>query len=133
MTRAGREPTEDAKRRIVAACREAGLKVVSARSYLRDDERDLVTHVCASAPERPFEEVSISMRTTVTLTGDWTRVLNIRCAACERDSDPTICLFLSGRRVPRPALAVRLVEGLERAFVRKGSRLDTAFFAPPDR
>ncbi len=26
------------------------------------------------------------------------------------------------------ALAVRLIEGLERAFVRKGSRLDTAFF-----
>ena len=25
-------------------------------------------------------------------------------------------------------LAVRLVEGLERAFVRKGSRLDAAFF-----
>jgi len=48
-------------------------------------------------------------------------------------SATTICLFLSGKRVLRPALAVKIVEGLERAFVRKGSRLDTAFFAPPNR
>ncbi len=40
----------------------------------------------------------------------------------------TISLFLAGKRKLRPALAVRLVEGLERAFVRKGSRLDTVFF-----
>jgi len=43
-------------------------------------------------------------------------------------SPTTISLFLRGKRELRPALAVRLVEGLERAFVRKGSRLDTAFF-----
>jgi len=87
MTRAGREPAEDAKRRIVTACREAGLRVLSARSYLRDDQGDRVIHVCASAPERPFEQVSISIMTAVTLTGDWTRMLDIRCAACEKDSD----------------------------------------------
>ena len=44
-------------------------------------------------------------------------------------STTTISLFLSGKRKLRPALAVRIVEGLERAFVRKGSRLDTTFFA----
>jgi len=43
-------------------------------------------------------------------------------------STTTISLFLSAKRVLRPALAVRIVEGLERAFARKGSRLDTAFF-----
>jgi len=43
-------------------------------------------------------------------------------------SPTTISLFLRGKRDLRPALAVRLIEGLERAFVRKGSRLDTAFF-----
>ena len=43
-------------------------------------------------------------------------------------SPTTISLFLNGKRKLRPALAARLVEGLERAFVRKGSRLDTAFF-----
>ena len=44
-------------------------------------------------------------------------------------STTTISLFLRGKRKLRPAMAARLVEGLERAFVRKGSRLDTAFFA----
>ena len=48
-------------------------------------------------------------------------------------SAATISLFLSGKRMLRPAQAVRLVKGLELAFVRKGSRLDTVFFAPPDR
>ncbi len=43
-------------------------------------------------------------------------------------SPTTISLFLNGKRKLRPALAARLVEGMERAFVRKGSRLDTAFF-----
>ena len=45
----------------------------------------------------------------------------------------TISLFLSGKRRLRAALAVRIVEGLERAFVRKGSRLDTAFFTATNR
>ena len=44
-------------------------------------------------------------------------------------SPTTISLFLNWKRTLRPALAVRLIEGLERAFVCKGSRLDTAFFA----
>ena len=51
-------------------------------------------------------------------------------------STTTISLFLSGKRMLlRPALAVKLVEGLEHAFVRRGSRLDTAFFmdGPDDR
>jgi len=43
-------------------------------------------------------------------------------------SATTICLFLSGKRTLRHPLAVRLIAGLERAFARKGSRLDTAFF-----
>ena len=81
MTRTRRKPTEAAKRRLVAACREAGLRILSARNYLRDDQGDRVIHVCASAPERPFEQVSISIRTAVTVTGDWTRMLDIRCAA----------------------------------------------------
>jgi hypothetical protein len=51
---------------------------------LNETRGDRVIHVCASAPERPFEQVSISIRTAVTLTGDWTRMLDIRCAACER-------------------------------------------------
>jgi len=52
-----------------------------------------------------------------------------KLSRASRVSTTTISLFLSGKRKLRPALAVRLVEGLERAFARKGSRLDTAFFA----
>ncbi len=60
------------------------------------------------------------------LLGDFTQGELARASGV---SATTISLFLSGKRKLRPALAVRLVEGLERAFVRKGSRLDTAFFA----
>jgi hypothetical protein len=41
----------------------------------------------------------------------------------------TISLFLNGKRTLRPAMEVRLIEGLERAFRQRGCRLDTAFFA----
>jgi hypothetical protein len=40
----------------------------------------------------------------------------------------TISLFLNGKRELRPAMEVRLMEGLERAFRQRGCRLDTAFF-----
>lgn len=88
MTRVGREPAEDVKRRIVAACEEAGLKVLSARMYLRHEYEDRVIHVYASAPERPFEQASISSLTIVKFSGEWSGKFDIRCAACEKDSDP---------------------------------------------
>ena len=58
------------------------------------------------------------------------KLLGARCV-----SATTISLFLSGKRKLRSVLAVRLVEELERVFVRKGSRLDTMFFIeiPDDR
>jgi hypothetical protein len=40
----------------------------------------------------------------------------------------TISLFLNGKRELRPAMEVRLIEGLERAFRQRQCRLDTAFF-----
>lgn len=43
-------------------------------------------------------------------------------------SPTTISLFLNGKRKLRPAMASKLMVGLERAFKQKGSRLDTAFF-----
>lgn len=64
------------------------MKVLSAKMYLRHDQGDRVIHVCASAPERPFEQASISIMTAVTLKGDWSRLLDIKCAACEKDTDP---------------------------------------------
>ena len=47
-------------------------------------------------------------------------------------SPTTISLVLNGKRKLRPAQAARLVEGLERAFVCGGSRLDTVFFTDND-
>ena len=41
----------------------------------------------------------------------------------------TISLFLNGKRELRPAMEVRLIEGLERAFRHRQCRLDTTFFA----
>ena len=44
-------------------------------------------------------------------------------------SATTISLFLAGKRTLRPAMEVRLIAGLERAFRQRQCRLDTAFFA----
>jgi len=49
MSRAGREPAEDIKRRIVAACQEVGLAIRSARMYLCDDDTRII-YVYASPP-----------------------------------------------------------------------------------
>ncbi|MHC4477475.1 MAG: hypothetical protein ACYTF1_16830 [Planctomycetota bacterium] len=87
MIRAGREPAEDVKKRIVAVCQEAGLKVLSARMYLRHDQNNRVILVCASSPDNPFEKVSINIMTVVTLAGNWSGRLDIRCAACDIKSD----------------------------------------------
>ncbi len=72
------------------------------------------------------------VRLAMQLLGDFTQGELARASGV---SATTISLFLAGKRSLRPALAVRLVEGLERAFVRKGSRLDTVFFIenPDDR
>ena len=43
-------------------------------------------------------------------------------------STTTISLFFARKRTLRPAMEVRLIEGLERAFRQKACRLDTAFF-----
>jgi len=45
-------------------------------------------------------------------------------------SATTLSLFLAGKRTLRPAMEVRLIEGMERAFRQRRCRLDTAFFGP---
>ena len=42
MSRAGREPAEDVKRRIASACKDAGLRIATARMYLRKNRGDRV-------------------------------------------------------------------------------------------
>ena len=65
------------------------------------------------------------LRMAMVLLGDITQGELSRASGV---SPTTISLFLNGKRKLRPALASKLVVGLERVFVRKGSRLDTAFF-----
>ena len=65
------------------------------------------------------------LRMAMKLLGDITQGELSRASGV---SPTTISLFLSGKRKLRPALASRLMVGLERVFAQKGSRLDTAFF-----
>ena len=112
MNRAGREPAEDVKRRIVAACEQAGLTVLSARMYLRHDQNDRVIVVQAGIKERPYEQCSISILTIVTIAGDWSGKLDIRCAADSKgDSNVWDMPMMRGRgAVPLE----ELVEALRR-------------------
>ena len=121
MSRAGREPAEDVKRRLVSACREAGLDVATARMYLRKSHGDRVILVAASLPDWACERSMITLLTTVKMMGDWSRLVDIRCSTAEDDS---IVKFwelpvMRGRHaVPLEKLAEQLRETLqERAQV----------------
>jgi len=65
------------------------------------------------------------LRMAMVLLGDITQGELSRASGV---SPTTISLFLSGKRHLRPALASKLVVGLERVFTQKGARLDTSFF-----
>ena len=66
------------------------------------------------------------LRMAMVLLGDITQGELSRASGV---SPTTISLFLNGKRKLRPALASRIMVGLERAFVQKGARLDTSFFS----
>ncbi len=87
--RAGREPAEDVKKRIVAACQEVGLKIQSARMYLRYDQGDRVIYVSAVTPGGPFRRSNLDISAIVVIDGHWSGRLEIRCAAAQDDLDPS--------------------------------------------
>ena len=116
MTRAGREPTEDVKRRLVAACQEVGLNVSSARMYLDKSVGARVVHVAASSPQWQHECPMISAMAIVKVTGEWSKEVDIRCTAT--NDDPVATAFwapnMKGRgRVPLGELVEQLQETLE--------------------
>ena len=86
MSRAGREPAEDVKRRVVTACKDAGLRIATARMYLRKNRGDRVIVVAASPADWEREHPMITVLTTVTLAGDWSRTVDIRCSTADDDS-----------------------------------------------
>ncbi len=69
------------------------------------------------------------LRMAMVLLGDITQGELSRASGI---SPTTISLFLNGKRKLRPALASKIMVGLERAFIKKGSRLDTVFFTTDD-
>jgi hypothetical protein len=116
MSRAGREPAEDVKRRLKAACEEVGLNVPSARMHLLRDEAVRVIHVEANLPGWRYEVPTLSLMATVGQNGSWSRRVDVRCHATE--DDPLLSTFRSpvmqGRgAVPVEELVDQLRETLE--------------------
>ena len=85
MMRAGREPAEDLKRRMITACSEAGLKIRSARMYLQRDRNDRVIEVSAVTAEGAFQRSVVDLVTIMKTDGDWADTVAIYCAAALDD------------------------------------------------
>lgn len=88
MPRAGREPAEDVKRGLVAACQEVGLTVASARMHLLKEAGVRVVHVQGKIAGWAHEAPTLSILASVTQTGVWPEYVDIRC--CGSDEDPTM-------------------------------------------
>ena len=86
MSRAGREPAEDVKRRIVAACEAAGLKVNTARMYLRKFQGDRILLVAASPTDWTLERPMVTILTSVSVSGEWSGEVDVRCSASQNES-----------------------------------------------
>ncbi len=109
MSRAGREPAEDVKRRLVAGCQEVGLEVASARMYLLKEHGVRVIHVAASAEDWPHENSMLSVMARVMVSGQWDETVDIRCCATEDDPIGMSGPWMKGRsHVPLASLVEEL-------------------------
>lgn len=97
MSRAGREPAEDVKRRLVAACQEVGLTIDSARMILLKERGHRVVHVGASVPGWPHECPMLSVMAYVKVTGDWPEGVDVRCVASDEDPVTVMGPRMTGR------------------------------------
>ena len=103
MTRAGREPAEDVKRRLVAACQEVGLTVASARMHLIKEAGSRVVHVEPKVAGWSHESPTLSILASVKTSGDWPGSVDIRCVG----SDVRAPLSRSRGRTPELGEDVR--------------------------
>jgi hypothetical protein len=94
MTRAGREPAEDAMRRITAACEAAGLVVGEQMNRRVPGRRMRVLLVSASPAGWPHETSMIGIEGVMDLSGN-VRQLKICCAATNQD--PRSAIFSAPR------------------------------------
>jgi hypothetical protein len=112
MTRAGREPAEDVKRRLVIAAQEVGLTAVDASMHQGPDAR--IIHVGASLPDWPHESPTIGMMARIPVTGMWPDFVDVRCCATEGDPAQTDGPWMRGRdNVTFPELVGQLQATLE--------------------
>lgn len=113
MTRAGREPAEDVKRRLVAACQEVGLTVASARMHLVKEAGARVVHVEGKVSGWSHELPTLSLLAVVKQTGDWPESVDIRCIGSNEDSITLSGPWMKGRsEVPFGELIEQLQETL---------------------
>lgn len=113
MTRAGREPAEDVKRRLVAACQEVGLTVGAASMHLSKQHQVRVILVEASAPGWPHDVGMLSVTANVGLAGEWPETVDIRCIASRENPTTVTGPWMNGRHeVPFASLIEELVATL---------------------
>jgi len=107
LTRAGREPAEDVKRRLVAACEEVGLTVASARMYLSKEAGARVVHVEGTVAGWSHEVPTLSILAYVKESGDWPGSVDIRCIGSDENPATLTGPWMKGRN------AVALAELIE--------------------
>jgi hypothetical protein len=104
MTRAGQEPAQDVKRRLVAACKETGMKVTRASARLVNSFDARLVHVEASPDSWPHELALLSLMATVMVDGSWNGNIDIRSAPADDSEDalnPPFALsvpYMTGRQ-----------------------------------
>ena len=114
MTRAGREPAEDVKRRLVTACQEVGLTVASARMQLVKEAGARVVHVEANVADWAYDVPALSILAIVKQTGDWPESVDIRCLGSNENPLTVTGPWMKGRSaVPFGELIEQLQETLK--------------------
>lgn len=97
MKRAGREPAEDVKRRLMAVCQEVGLTVAQATLRLLPRGGNRLVYVGASLPGWQYECSTLSVMAIVPVNGEWPDVVDIRCCATEADPAQVLGPWMQGR------------------------------------
>ena len=83
MLRAGREPAEDVKRRLVAACQEVGLVISNANMHLSQEHGVRLIDVGASIPGWAGETPMLSLMANVGIDGRWPEIVDVRCTGAK--------------------------------------------------
>ncbi|MBC8874712.1 MAG: hypothetical protein H8E44_35190 [Planctomycetes bacterium] len=113
MSRAGREPAEDVKRRFVTACQEVGLDIQSANMIRNRDDGSRLILVGAVPSGWAHDTPMLSLMTNVSSSGDWTRTVDVRCVATDEDPATAQAPWMQGRgEVPLGELIEQLRETL---------------------